>query len=149
MKKIYASSGNRTRAARVAGEHSTTEPTMRSYQSPLNSKVWIIQHCKLVLAGLKRLSVFCPFIVKGVEGCTTRYKSSYIDIKVEFSIYVCKCQQNHIIIRAATGDFRHVGQPFHKHCHHRFATVDTTFYFAKSRQGSILCCLTPGCGFDL
>ena len=24
----YASSGNRTRAARVAGEHSTTEPTM-------------------------------------------------------------------------------------------------------------------------
>ena len=27
-KKIIASSGNRTRAARVAGEHSTTEPTM-------------------------------------------------------------------------------------------------------------------------
>ena len=27
-KKSYASSGNRTRAARVAGEHSTTEPTM-------------------------------------------------------------------------------------------------------------------------
>ncbi len=27
-KRIYASSGNRTRAARVAGEHSTTEPTM-------------------------------------------------------------------------------------------------------------------------
>ena len=26
--KIIASSGNRTRAARVAGEHSTTEPTM-------------------------------------------------------------------------------------------------------------------------
>ena len=26
--KIFASSGNRTRAARVAGEHSTTEPTM-------------------------------------------------------------------------------------------------------------------------
>ena len=26
--KRYASSGNRTRAARVAGEHSTTEPTM-------------------------------------------------------------------------------------------------------------------------
>ena len=26
--KIAASSGNRTRAARVAGEHSTTEPTM-------------------------------------------------------------------------------------------------------------------------
>ena len=39
MKKIYASSGNRTRAARVAGEHSTTEPTMRSYQKPLNSKM--------------------------------------------------------------------------------------------------------------
>ena len=27
-RKIFASSGNRTRAARVAGEHSTTEPTM-------------------------------------------------------------------------------------------------------------------------
>ena len=27
-KKKIASSGNRTRAARVAGEHSTTEPTM-------------------------------------------------------------------------------------------------------------------------
>ena len=27
----FASSGNRTRAARVAGEHSTTEPTMLSY----------------------------------------------------------------------------------------------------------------------
>ena len=30
--KIIASSGNRTRAARVAGEHSTTEPTMLWYQ---------------------------------------------------------------------------------------------------------------------
>ena len=28
QKKLAASSGNRTRAARVAGEHSTTEPTM-------------------------------------------------------------------------------------------------------------------------
>ena len=28
MRKKFASSGNRTRAARVAGEHSTTEPTM-------------------------------------------------------------------------------------------------------------------------
>ena len=28
--KLIASSGNRTRAARVAGEHSTTEPTMLS-----------------------------------------------------------------------------------------------------------------------
>ena len=27
-RKRFASSGNRTRAARVAGEHSTTEPTM-------------------------------------------------------------------------------------------------------------------------
>ena len=33
--KMFASSGNRTRAARVAGEHSTTEPTMLSY-SPTN-----------------------------------------------------------------------------------------------------------------
>ena len=31
-KKKCASSGNRTRAARVAGEHSTTEPTMRYLQ---------------------------------------------------------------------------------------------------------------------
>ena len=30
LKKGHASSGNRTRAARVAGEHSTTEPTMLS-----------------------------------------------------------------------------------------------------------------------
>ena len=29
--KLIASSGNRTRAARVAGEHSTTEPTMLSF----------------------------------------------------------------------------------------------------------------------
>ncbi len=29
--KRIASSGNRTRAARVAGEHSTTEPTMLAY----------------------------------------------------------------------------------------------------------------------
>ena len=28
---MIASSGNRTRAARVAGEHSTTEPTMLPY----------------------------------------------------------------------------------------------------------------------
>ena len=32
-KKKFASSGNRTRAARVAGEHSTTEPTMLIYQT--------------------------------------------------------------------------------------------------------------------
>ena len=32
-KKDFASSGNRTRAARVAGEHSTTEPTMLSCQN--------------------------------------------------------------------------------------------------------------------
>ena len=31
LKKLSASSGNRTRAARVAGEHSTTEPTMLAY----------------------------------------------------------------------------------------------------------------------
>ena len=31
LKKNLASSGNRTRAARVAGEHSTTEPTMLIY----------------------------------------------------------------------------------------------------------------------
>ena len=32
VEKTIASSGNRTRAARVAGEHSTTEPTMLEYQ---------------------------------------------------------------------------------------------------------------------
>ena len=32
--KKFASSGNRTRAARVAGEHSTTEPTMLSTGGP-------------------------------------------------------------------------------------------------------------------
>ena len=31
LKNKAASSGNRTRAARVAGEHSTTEPTMLAY----------------------------------------------------------------------------------------------------------------------
>ena len=34
-KRISASSGNRTRAARVAGEHSTTEPTMLRYRRAL------------------------------------------------------------------------------------------------------------------
>ncbi len=33
--KFYASSGNRTRAARVAGEHSTTEPTMLALEMRL------------------------------------------------------------------------------------------------------------------
>ena len=37
--KHFASSGNRTRAARVAGEHSTTEPTMLSYARSLASPV--------------------------------------------------------------------------------------------------------------
>ena len=35
-KKFSASSGNRTRAARVAGEHSTTEPTMLKQQLSKN-----------------------------------------------------------------------------------------------------------------
>ena len=38
MKNI-ASSGNRTRAARVAGEHSTTEPTLLTYSNCLTKKV--------------------------------------------------------------------------------------------------------------
>jgi hypothetical protein len=33
LKKNSASSGNRTRAARVAGEHSTTEPTMLTWDT--------------------------------------------------------------------------------------------------------------------
>ena len=33
VRKMFASSGNRTRAARVAGEHSTTEPTMPVHYS--------------------------------------------------------------------------------------------------------------------
>ena len=37
--KMAASSGNRTRAARVAGEHSTTEPTMLA-QGCSNLKAW-------------------------------------------------------------------------------------------------------------
>ena len=39
--KMFASSGNRTRAARVAGEHSTTEPTM-PHESPtvIVQSVW-------------------------------------------------------------------------------------------------------------
>ena len=41
-RKNFASSGNRTRAARVAGEHSTTEPTMLSccYQGILSIHIW-------------------------------------------------------------------------------------------------------------
>ena len=45
--KLIASSGNRTRAARVAGEHSTTEPTMLSYRlkcSEPSHKVFIFCH---------------------------------------------------------------------------------------------------------
>ena len=38
-KTLFASSGNRTRAARVAGEHSTTEPTMLSYS--LTNKIYM------------------------------------------------------------------------------------------------------------
>ena len=37
-KKYFASSGNRTRAARVAGEHSTTEPTMLRWKARLPSR---------------------------------------------------------------------------------------------------------------
>jgi hypothetical protein len=33
LQKFIASSGNRTRAARVAGEHPTTEPTMLLYKN--------------------------------------------------------------------------------------------------------------------
>ena len=36
--KLIASSGNRTRAARVAGEHSTTEPTMLFSDEPSQRK---------------------------------------------------------------------------------------------------------------
>ena len=38
LQKYSASSGNRTRAARVAGEHSTTKPTMLSLRVNLESK---------------------------------------------------------------------------------------------------------------
>ena len=38
----FASSGNRTRAARVAGEHSTTEPTMLSMNQLL--LLWFIMN---------------------------------------------------------------------------------------------------------
>ena len=34
--KLFASAGNRTRAARVAGEHSTTEPPMHTLVSKSN-----------------------------------------------------------------------------------------------------------------
>ena len=47
LRKKMASSGNRTRAARVAGEHSTTEPTMLSYRlkcSEPSHKVFIFWH---------------------------------------------------------------------------------------------------------
>ena len=37
-KKVLASSGNRTRAARVAGEHSTTEPTMLCTHASINTE---------------------------------------------------------------------------------------------------------------
>ena len=41
-RKIFASSGNRTRAARVAGEHSTTEPTL------LCLHYWLIEFIKSI-----------------------------------------------------------------------------------------------------
>ena len=37
--KIFATSGYRTRAARVAGEHSTTEPTLLTCSTCLTKKV--------------------------------------------------------------------------------------------------------------
>ena len=39
-KKKVATSGNRTRAARVAGEHSTTEPTLRCRFSAASSDLF-------------------------------------------------------------------------------------------------------------
>ena len=44
--KMFASSGNRTRAARVAGEHSTTEPTMLSYEKGQN--LGYLKHCQIL-----------------------------------------------------------------------------------------------------
>ena len=41
-KGMTASSGNRTRAARVAGEHSTTEPTMLSLEGGVPKSVFKI-----------------------------------------------------------------------------------------------------------
>ena len=40
-RKNFASSRNRTRAARVAGEHSTTEPTMLAYDKIMLANIYI------------------------------------------------------------------------------------------------------------
>ena len=53
--KLYASSGNRTRAARVAGEHSTTEPTMLG-QYPETFTCFIIKRLAVVAEWLRRLT---------------------------------------------------------------------------------------------
>ena len=43
-KKYTASSGNRTRAARVAGEHSTTEPTMLDKKMMVNNRTCLSEN---------------------------------------------------------------------------------------------------------
>ena len=60
--KIFASSGNRTRAARVAGEHSTTEPTMlamlNSWRSPTRLKMFCPRkHMSTKFIAIARLAV--------------------------------------------------------------------------------------------
>ena len=66
-RKKNASSGNRTRAARVAGEHSTTEPTMQAYFSGenfkdgsycvLNAKDFVVCSCGRVVKATDSKSV--------------------------------------------------------------------------------------------
>jgi hypothetical protein len=49
---VFASSGNRTRAARVAGEHSTTEPTML-HDGMEHNRIIVCEEKKKQITGLK------------------------------------------------------------------------------------------------
>ena len=73
--KLFASSGNRTRAARVAGEHSTTEPTMLSccFQGIYFSLFVSGIYGDILFAGLisRRYLLHFHFSVKSAITCST------------------------------------------------------------------------------
>ena len=94
--KNSASSGNRTRAARVAGEHSTTEPTMPGQHKMFSQSVgfeptlpegnWFLVsrlNHSATTATLFHPRHFCPFValmqkVEFVVGTYSGYTSQYI-----------------------------------------------------------------------
>ena len=59
LKRFFASSGNRTRAARVAGEHSTTEPTMLSDGGGWSTLSYKLHSLQIATAPLRFATTMC------------------------------------------------------------------------------------------